>query len=223
MIVFEPKEHKYFNIDTKEEYRSVSSVISQLKPKFDSDKWSKYIANKEGKKQEDVLKQWDDIREAASEKGKRIHKLIENYLNNGDIEDTPFFNNFLDVYISEKEENSRILSEKIVYLHGHRIAGTSDIIEDCGRYFNVFDLKTNKKFTYNNKYNERMLQPLEHFPVCEYTSYSIQLSLYAYMYSSMTGKHVGKLKIFYNHEDKWCSIPITYVKDTIDKILLHIK
>jgi len=223
MVVFEPKEHKYFNIDTKEEYRSVSSVISQFKPKFDSEKWSKYIANKEGKKQEDILKQWDNIREVASEKGKRIHKLIENYLNEDIIEDTPFFNNFLNIYNSEKEENSKIFSEKIVYIHGYRIAGTSDIIEDCGRYFNIFDLKTNKKFSYYNKYNERMLHPLEHFPVCEYTAYSIQLSLYAYMYSSMTGKHVGKLKIFYNHEDKWYSIPITYVKDTIEKILLHIK
>lgn len=223
MIVFEPKEHRYFNAETKDEYKSVSSVISQFKPKFDSDKWSKFIAEKEGRKQEDILRQWDTIRDTANEKGKRIHKLIENYLVDGKSENTPFFKNFLNSYNSEKEENSLVFSEKILFNHQYKIAGTSDIIEDCGRYFNVFDLKTNKKFSFCNKYNERMLHPLEHLSVCEYTSYSIQLSLYAYMFSSMTGKHVGKLKIFYNNEDNWYVIPIGYMKDTIEKILPLIK
>ena len=224
MIVFEPKEHRYFHQDTKEEYKSVSSVISQFKPHFDSDKWSKIIADREGVKQEDIIERWNKIRDDANEKGKRIHKNIELYLNDGKVEDTPFFKNFISLFeYEEREENSTIYSEKILYTHDYKVAGTSDIIEDCGRYFNVFDLKTNKKFSFINKYNERMLPPLQHLSVCEYTSYSIQLSLYAFMYHKMTGKHVGKLKVLYNEDDKWMSIPMIYMKDTIEKILPLIK
>ena len=224
MIVFEPKEHRYFHQHTKEEYRSVSSVVGYFKPHFDSDKWSKIVAEREGVKQEEILKRWDNIRDEANEKGKRIHKLIELFLTEGTVEKTPFFENFINLFeCEEREENSIIHSEKILYTHDFKIAGTSDIIEDCGRYFNVFDLKTNKKFSFFNKFNERMLPPLEHLTVCEYTSYSIQLSLYAYMYHKMTGKHVGKLKVLYNTGDLWTAIPIIYMKDTIEKILPLIK
>ena len=224
MIVFEPKEHRYFHQNTKDEYRSVSSVISYFKPHFDSEKWSKIVADREGVKQEAIIKKWDSIRDEANEKGKRINKLIELFLTEGKIEKTLFFENFINLFENqEREENSIIHSEKLLYTHDYKIAGTSDIIEDCGRYFNVYDLKTNKKFSYNNKYNERMLSPLEHLSVCEYTSYSIQLSLYAYMYHKMTGKYVGKLKVFYNSGDNWVTIPIIYMKDTIEKLLPMIK
>ena len=224
MIVFEPIEHRYFHQHTKDEYKSVSSVISKFKPHFDSEYWSKYIANKEGSTPEEVLKKWDAIRDEANDKGKRIHKLIELYLVDGTIENTPFFTNFVNLFErQEREENSIIHSEKLVYTHEYKIAGTSDIIEDCGKFFNVYDLKTNKKFSFYNKYNERMLSPFDHLPVCEYTSYSIQLSLYAYMYHKMTGKYVGKLKVFYNAGDTWTAIPVCYMKETIEKMLQLIK
>ena len=148
MIVFEPKEHRYFHQNTKDEYRSVSSVISYFKPHFDSEKWSKIVADREGVKQEAIIKKWDSIRDEANEKGKRIHKLIELFLIEGKIEKTPFFENFINLFENqEREENSIIYSEKLLYTHDYKIAGTSDIIEDCGRYFNVYDLKTNKKFS----------------------------------------------------------------------------
>ena len=219
MVIFEPKEHRYFNIATKDEYSSVSTVIGKFKPKFDTDKWSKYIADKEGVKQEEIIKRWDKTRDEASEKGKRIHKIIELYLSENKTEYTNLFKNFVKLLDSEREENTTIHTEKIVYNHMHKVAGTADMIEDCGRYFNVYDIKTNKKFNFVNTYNERMLAPLDHLSVCEYSGYSIQLSIYAYMYHLMTGKYVGKLKIFYNTDSNWMSIPVGYMKDSVEKIL----
>lgn len=224
MIVFEPVQHRYFNQETKDEYISVSGVLSHFKPKFETEKWAKRVADKEGTSTELIIKRWDKIRDDANEKGKRIHKMVEIYLTEGKFDDSPFFKNFMDVFHKETEQNSIIYSEKILHTHLYRVAGTSDIIEDCGRYFNVYDIKTNKNFKYNSPFNEKMLCPLDHLSVCEYNSYTLQLSLYAYMYSEMTGKHVGKLKVFYNHDkDYWTGIPMGYMKDSVDKMLTLIK
>lgn len=219
MVVFEPIEHRYFNQHTGDEYKSVSSVISQFKPKFDSDKWSKYKAKQEGVSQEEILARWDNIRDTANDKGKRIHKFVEQYLTDQSPEDTPVIKRFKEVFATLRDENSNIFSEKILYTHTYKIAGTSDIIEDCGNYFNVYDLKTNKKFRYSNKYNERMLPPLTHLPVCEFTAYSIQLSIYAYMYQEMTGKYPNKLTVLYNVENNWYPIPIVNMRDSVEKIV----
>ena len=224
MIVFEPKEHRYFNQETKDEYISVSGVLSQFKPEFDTEKWAKRVADKEGTTPENIIKKWDRIRDEANDKGKRIHKLVEIYLTEGKYDDSLFFRNFMTTFQAECEENSIVHSERILHTHTHKVAGTSDIIEDCGRYFNVYDIKTNKKFKYHSPFNEKMLYPLEHLSVCEYNSYTLQLSLYAYMYSQMTGKHVGKLRVFYNHDkDFWVSIPMGYMKDSVEKMLNLIK
>jgi len=224
MIVFEPKEHRYFNQETKDEYLSVSSVLSQFKPEFDTEKWAKRVAIKDNTTPEKIIQKWDKIKEEACERGKTIHKHIELYLSDGKYDSSPFFKNFMDLFQVDSEQNSVIYPEKLLYTHTYKVAGTSDIVEDCGRYFNIYDIKTNKKFKYNSPFNEKMLYPLDHLSVCEYNTYTLQLSLYAYMYSQMTGKHVGKLKVLYNYDkDFWMGINMGYMKDSVEKILPLIK
>jgi ATP-dependent exoDNAse (exonuclease V) beta subunit len=43
----------------------------------------------------------------------------------------------------------------------------------------IFDYKTNKEITKSNKYGEKLLYSLSHLDKCEYTKYSLQLSLYS--------------------------------------------
>ena len=223
MVVFTPQSHQYFNDYTGEEYISSSGVLAQFKPKFDSDKWSKIVADREKVSQAEILARWDKIKTDACTKGTNIHKLIEVYftenLNDGSVN----LGNFIKLFDTIRVNRSKINAEKLVYNHQYKIAGTSDIIEDCGSYFNVYDYKTNARFRYTNKYNEYMLEPMCHLLVCEYNTYSLQLSLYAYMYSMMTGKHIGRLGVFHHDNGNWQLIPIIYLKDSVEKLLPLIK
>jgi hypothetical protein len=87
--------------------------------------------------------------------------------------------------------------------------------------FSVFDLKTNKKFNLYSPYAEYMLKPLTHLTVSEYTTYGLQLSLYAYMYQSMTGMKVNQLGVMYYEREskKFNYYPIPYMKNDIMKML----
>jgi CRISPR/Cas system-associated exonuclease Cas4 (RecB family) len=59
---------------------------------------------------------------------------------------------------------------------------------------------------------------------CEYNAYSLQLSLYAYMYQSMTGKRVGKLGIAYlDSENKFNVYYSPYLLTDVQKIINHVK
>ena len=99
-----------------------------------------------------------------------------------------------------------------VYDDENEIAGTSDIIADVDdKYFDVLDFKTNKKFLFFNKYNKYLLHPVSHLQECQYNDYSLQLSLYAYLYSLVTGKRLRQIRILYHDGNKFHTYPVPYL------------
>ena len=111
----------------------------------------------------------------------------------------------------------------------------SDIIRhnEDKKTFNVFDFKTNKKLRVCSAYNEYMLSPLTNYPCSEYFSYALQLSMYAYLYKSMTGLEPLRLKIFWykrvepenynNLKGKWEIFNIPYMEEEIIRCLKYEK
>ena len=77
------------------------------------------------------------------------------------------------------------------------------------------DFKTNKRFNFHSSFNEYMVGPLSHLTVCEFNTYALQLSMYAYMYEKMTNKKCDGLVIFYKTDDIWRSINVNYMKSDI--------
>ena len=108
--------------------------------------------------------------------------------------------------------------EEKLHNHFYKVAGTADIVklEDKGG-FSVFDLKTNKKFNMFSQYSEYFLKPLTHLTACEYTIYALQLSLYAFMFQTMSGRRVNQLGvIYYNKENNNFSFfPTPYMRSDI--------
>ena len=89
-----------------------------------------------------------------------------------------------------------IYPETILFSEKHELAGTADIIEDCGDYFNVWDFKTNKKINYVSDYGHWLNPPLTYLSDCQYNIYGLQMSIYAYMFQMETGKKVGRMALF---------------------------
>lgn len=224
MIVFDPRVHCYKNELTNEEYISATTLLNKYKKPFDRDNIAKKVAAKENVSVESVLAKWEKINSASKTQGTKIHEAIE--LFNKDKTVTEEFSDIIENYanlgvISDKDD---LLVEEKVYNHNYRVAGTVDIIRNESKgSFSIFDIKTNKKFNFFNAYNEMLLYPLNHLSNCEYSLYSLQLSLYAYMYQQLTGRRVNTLGIIYCDvpNKSFNYYPANYLKTDIINILEH--
>ena len=223
MIVFNEEAHTYTNSKTQERYISVTTLLGKYKTPFDKDKHSLRVAEREGVTQEMVLEMWQKENKKATDRGTKIHKLMENYVSFGEkTEDYDWLYKSYDKAVSYTIERfKKIYSENLLYNDEFKIAGTADLIYDHGDYFTIGDFKTNKKFNYTSDFNEHFKSPIEHLLYCEFNNYALQMSLYAYMYEISSGKKCKKIVVFYLKEDKWIPIHCNYMKSDIKNILQH--
>jgi ATP-dependent exoDNAse (exonuclease V) beta subunit len=220
MVIFDPVKHTYQNPETQRYYTSVSSLLSQYKEPFDKDFHAQRKALMTGRSKEDVLNEWQATNKLACDKGQNVHSIIESFIKNNDVQDPKIISGLKQVF--DKKEYKRILSEEIVYSDNDEIAGTSDLICDVDNdTFDVLDFKTNKKFLFFNKYNKYLKHPLNNLQQCQYNDYSLQLSLYAYLYGNLTNKKVRKICILYYDGDKFYSFHTPYLFWEISALLKH--
>jgi hypothetical protein len=202
-IVFDEKNHRYTNTQTGENYISVTTLLSNYKPKFDIESQAARFAAKEGLLVEDVKQYWADLNRISTTRGTAIHAILEEFLKTG--EENKDYNILIDYFKGQLKEHSQfdIIAEERMYNDIHKIAGTADIIFENKDYFKIWDLKTNKKFRFTNyfKSDTFLLSPVDHLVNCEYSNYCLQLSMYAYMKEQLTGKKCIELKIVYFNSD----------------------
>ena len=219
MLKFDKQYHTYTNLLTSEIYTSCSTFIGKFKPPFDFEKLSALVAKRDGITQQQVNTMWKDNNKAACDYGTAVHLVLENWIKGKPLksEDAKIVKLLSDMW----SPPFAVTSEKMLWDHEYKIAGTIDVYEDHGKYFNIFDFKTNKKFTFNNEYGNRMLPPLNHITVSEYSGYSLQLSLYAYMQEKLTGQRVGELACFYfdKVQFKWFKYNTPYLKNDVERML----
>ena len=210
MVVFNAENHTYKNPETGRYYTSVSGLLKKYKEPFDADFFASRTAAKTGKTKEQVLEEWAVNNKQACDKGHTVHDIFESYIKTGEVKDEKYIGEFKEIF--NIKDYKKVNSEKIVYDDENEIAGTSDIIADVDdNYFDVLDFKTNKKFLFFNKYNKYLLHPVSHLQECQYNDYSLQLSLYAYLYSLVTGKRLRQIRILYHDGNKFHTYPVPYL------------
>lgn len=228
MITFDEENHKYHN-EHGVEYISVTTYLSTFKKPFDTEYHAKRIAEKQGTTPEQIKNLWKSITEQSHVKGKAHHKAMENYIRYGEVDEE-----YADLIASVDRASAGFKAKKktaegLLWHDASQIAGTADLMLENDTEFYVMDFKTNKKFNYISSFNERLLPPLDFLDYSEFTLYSLQLSLYAYMKQAQTKKHCKGLKILYlsvnNFSNKkyWKEIPVFYCKDTIETLIKHRK
>ena len=194
-VVFNQENHSYFLGDKK--LISVTTILSKFKNEFDSDYWSKKIAERENTTQEIILKKWKDKAFKSTEIGTAIHKIFEDYVNNNysvlnerlvfqfnelNPEFYLEFNQKKDVvlrFINDFFVSKRLKpleSEFIVY--NDFLAGQIDMIcKDSNNNFYILDFKTNEKIE-GNSYGKKMKGIFNDLNDCSFYHYCIQLSIY---------------------------------------------
>lgn len=231
-IIFDKEKHAYTRKSDGAIFTSVTTHISKYKPKSPFDAIAEKIAKKRGVDQKEVLKEWDEIKTKGLLFGTKVHEHIENYLDGKDCDDDlkPFLRKMQqDHRLSDK----KVHSEVMVYDMDHQIAGTADLIAEHidNNFFEVIDYKTNKKFSFGSGgwENSHFLDPISYLPCNEYFTYALQLSMYAHIFSKMTGKKPVRLTVYWfkrkntkdyeSFEGIWKKIGMPYLEDEVISLL----
>jgi ATP-dependent exoDNAse (exonuclease V) beta subunit len=130
--------------------------------------------------------------------------------------------NFLNFYNWWKQDHILIKSEFVIGDKNSKICGTIDNLS-----FNfktkelvIFDYKTNKEIRRKNQYKEKLLNTLKHLDNCEYTKYSLQLSLYSTIIENTTPFKVPKTYIVWmNGKDNYELIECLNLKNESNFLL----
>lgn len=244
-ITFEEIAHKYF-IDGKESAKySVTGLINKYKPKFEEDKWARIKAKSLNISVDEMKFIWAEKNLYSTTLGTELHRLIEcvytseeyKFENNkikqsiGEEAYKGFSNHlctitkhFKNFYVHTKGYIQPVANELTVGdIEGTRVCGTLDMLaynkqENC---FEIYDFKTNKSITYSSTYKERFNKPLDDLQVCEFNTYSLQLSIYKYIIEKYTSLKIKNLYIVWFNIDNsdFKLIPCNYLGTHVSQIL----
>lgn len=234
-IIFDSASHTYTRISDGQIFTSVTTFINSYKPKSNFDLIAEKIALRRGTDKQQVLKEWDEIKNKGLDFGNRIHQNIQNYLEGKDS--NPELWDFIKkMQTDHKLQSKKLLSEHLVYDMDYHIAGMSDLIAEYmdNNFFEVIDYKTNKKFSFGSSdwENSYFHDPIDHLPCNEYFTYALQLSMYAYIFSKMSGKKPSRLTVYWlkrkdvknyqSFQGIWKKIGMPYLEDEVVSLLNNI-
>ena len=232
-IVYQDETHQYFN-QAGEEYKSVTRALDGIKIPFDSARMSSIMAGKyavehditESEAQQAILATWAGKKDRSIDKGNYVHDSFEKYTLNGTYdkemtESVAFLKKIL-------LEHYRFYPEVIIHSHKYKMAGRTDLAlmrqKSKNPVFDFYDYKSNiekgiqfdsisRKDNPVKHYNRFLLPPFEYLEDCNYTIYSMQLSIYAFMaMDSDPNIRIGRLGIiFVDNDFKPSMIPVPFM------------
>jgi hypothetical protein len=188
ILTFDSKKHEYLLGGTK--LTSVTTIIKDNFPQFDSEKVAIKSAAKAKMTVDAILQLWKKSGDEASAFGNLIHLMAETIILNYDLGAADYlaktereekFLAALKVSISQIIKNYHILEvEKIVFSPVKKVAGTIDLLlqhKTTGSII-VGDWKTSKEIKRSAYNNELGLGLCSHLQNCNYVHYSLQLAVY---------------------------------------------
>ena len=239
-VFLEPIQHKYHHRQTGKIYKSVTTTLASIEPHFDAEgvalaitkqpnnaKQPRYI----GKTQQEILDFWQVLNDEANVYGTKVHDIVERYLLANkwyypeDNEEGAFEQKVIDGYNSLKiDEGQAMWPERILFSEEYELAGTSDLIIDIDPiFFDVGDYKTNRLFNFFNPFGfETLLKPFDHLQSCQWSIYTLQLSVYAYMYElEFPKRKCRQIYVLYWDKEKMTfeKIQIMYLKKEAKQII----
>lgn len=189
-VVFNEKDHIYTLGDKR--FISVTAFITTFHDKFDIDgSILKRCALKEGISSEMLQKRWHDKRDQAASQGKMWHETAEAYIKHGKIKKNKF-TPILKKFISEHKFRGQLFSECLLFDPELMISGTADLVQIIdNRIVQVHDFKVTEKKPSDYSFGKYMKPPIQHLGDSKITKYTLQISLYLYILSSIYGYEIG--------------------------------
>jgi len=239
-VFLEPIEHKYHHRETGKIYKSVTTTLSSIEPHFDSEAVSLAITRQPdnakqeryiGLTQQQILDFWQLLNDEANVYGTKVHDIVERYLLANkwyfptEDEEGEFEQKVIEGYENLKiDEGIAVWPERILFSEQYELAGMSDLIIDIDDvFFDVWDWKTNREFNFFDQFGYKTLfKPFDHMQSCQWSVYTLQLSVYTYMYEmEFPGRKCRQICIGYWDKEKksFEKIQIMYMKHEAKKLI----
>lgn len=237
-VKFYDEPHKYYIDNT--ELISVTTLIHKYQNDFDVDYWSEYKASQFNVTQDEIKRAWNFINKKGTLKGSLIHSYAENLFQNKIYEyptdlvlntfgfdpikkEYDITKKYIDNFYRDTFDKLIPIKTEIVLCDkDYKIGGMIDILfyNKKMNEFQIWDYKTNKDFTYENKRNNLLFE-LSDLEDCDLEIYSLQLSLYKYLIEKNTSiKLGGSYLIWMSHNnDNYKIIKTKDRTEYIEKIL----
>ncbi len=240
LVYLEPIEHKYYHKETGKRYKSVTTTLSSIEPHFNAEDVSLAIFNQKdnvkqevyiGMTQQQILDYWQQLNDEANEYGTKVHNILEDYLLANkwyfppNTDEGLFEQKVIDGFNELKiDEGEAMWPERILFAEQYELAGTSDLIIDIDSvFFDVADFKTNRVFNFYNPYGyETLKKPFDYLQACQWSIYTLQLSVYAYMYElEFPKRKCRQIYVLYWDKvaEKFSKIQIMYMKNEAKKLI----
>ena len=191
------KEYTFY-FDNRKISNSVTKMVNTFKKPFDEEFFSKRVAAKEGITQKEVRARWKEKRDASTTLGKVIHDYIENLFKNRVVKISPEYIEYQNVVDRLYNDIEGLLipikSELIIGSPSLDVAGIADQLFYSPKYdeLQIWDWKTNEKFTTKNDYGNFLLGPFKEYEECDLNTHSIQLNLLKLIIEDMTNLKIAK-------------------------------
>lgn len=228
VIKFHENDHRYF-INDRVSNGSITAVISSFKKPFETNKWSLHKAKQRNISQQEILTEWSANTRFSTTLGTLLHNYIENYWDNkikkydqqsiieslGEQQHTDLrkqLSVFIKSFHGFYNLNKHILPVKSELVIGDidnsRVCGMVDLLayNSDTEQFEIYDYKSNKKFTTQNNFGEKYLhESISHLDVCDLNTYSLQQSLYKYIIEKYTSIKISKCYlVWFDRENGSC-------------------
>lgn len=180
---------RFYQTPSGEAYPSVTTITGQL-GKEAILAWRKKVGDAEANR----------ISSRAAQRGTRIHKLCEDFLNNKDVDagffDAPIWADMRPLLTDITEVHAL---EKPLYSHHLKVAGTVDCVAKYRGKMSIVDFKTSKR-----------LKTKE-----DISNYFMQCAAYAVAFEERTGIAVSQLVILMGVDDE---APLVFIEKRDDWI-----
>ncbi len=188
-IVFTESDHLYVD-EYSVEYTSATTLVHRGFEAFDAEATAARKSAKTGVPAEVYIREWDAIREDASENGTRMHENCERQIlgryedmhqPNDEAERLEFRAIWNEVEKIRSGGFRKLEPEKIIFSPRFRVAGSIDLLctRGAGQYF-ILDWKRVKEIRYEGFRGKKGTHNVAtcHLPDCNFIHYSLQLSIY---------------------------------------------
>ncbi len=223
-ITFIQDGHKYIHDESGKELQSSTQFISEFFEKFDTERWSNHIALRDGLTVKQVLDMWEKKSIASREFGKLVHSYAESLIRKtkSPIPSTKtertYFNAVND--FMRDEEHDFIEAEKVIGSPIYCIGGQIDALSKTDKGIFLIDWKTNRSIDMTGFRDRRCSEPISHLQDCNFSKYSLQLSLYRYIMEIEYGQKIaGQILVHLTPDGRYEKYEIDYLKDEIVSML----
>lgn len=225
-ITFKEENHEYTIVGMNRKPISVTTLIHNYFDEFDADavirkmmssaNWakSKYY----GRTPESIKEEWENTKNEASHNGTLMHKSIEQYINNEDVDNPStkefgLFMKFWTEFFAQYSMLAPYRTEWLVYDEDVGVAGSIDcVLSDKNGNLVLLDWKRSKEIKLSNRFAKGK-HPFSQYDDCNFTHYSLQLNFYRHILETKYHKNVIFMMLVILHPNQ-----SSYICHPVNKI-----